>query len=494
MSTPAELMTPSSTPSALLVRVEPPITSSSFVDEGQETLSTNVDTSTNHRNPYSSRRDKAGDRPMWSSRCAYTCGALLSVPLSQLWRGGALLGGSTSVYASLIGLTLSICVIGLPLYVLELGWGQKYQVGALGIWQLPHFGKRKRRWTGLGVCGMLLGLVYSCYTMGILAWTLHALLDTFTLPKGPENPWFASTNSTQQQWGDPLTGRLHAVELYWIDDVVGQYTLAPYDWQPTQLILENVANSALLWAIVGTTASFGIRHLGRISLVTTTASLLLLITLFGASLSVSHKDDNNNNNDSVSGSSAWEDFAVSLNQDDVLSESIVQTVYITGILVGIQTAYASYGPAGADGEPIGKIACLVMALSVLLIFTTGYVLSSALPNDTPPFYHNIIWNTGLRLVFAHWPSALSTLPGGIAWVRLLYSTLLLIGIQLPLAVVTAILAILKDDRASTAARYAPLLFQAGGLGLFPDLHFLAVFHFVGGNGLFSLVPWGSPDP
>jgi SNF family Na+-dependent transporter len=436
MSTPVDLMTPSSTPPTL--HVEQPITASSFVDDSQEPLSF-----TNKRNPYLSRPDKEGDRPVWASRCTYTCGALLSVPLSQLWRGGALLGGSTSVYASLIGLVVAVSVIGLPLYVLELGLGQKYQVGVLGIWQLPHFGKRKRRWTGLGVSGMLLGLVYSSYTMGILAWTLHALLDTFTLPQGPENPWFTSTN-------DPMTERLKVVEEYWVDEIVGQSTLDPNDLKPTRLLLENIANSALLWAIVGVIASLGIRHLGRITLVTTTSSLVLLIMLFGASLSISH--GGNGNNDSFTSSSTWEDFAMSIDQDDILSESIVQTVYITGILLGIQTAYASYGPAGIDGEPIGKIACLVMALNVLLIFTTGYVLSSAFPSATPPFYNNTIWNTSLRLVFAHWPSALSTLPRGVAWVRLLYSTLLLIGIQLPLAIVTAILAILRDDRVSNVAR------------------------------------------
>ncbi|CAB9509914.1 chloride-dependent neutral and basic amino acid transporter B [Seminavis robusta] len=473
MTTPVELLPVQGPLEPPLPAIEPSTRSSSSIqDDGAPVV---LDYNNNNINNSSSvvrRHDK--ERPEWSSQLTYTCGALLSIPLSQLWRGAAMLGGSLSVYASLAGLLLAMCVIGLPLYLLELGWGHKYQVGAVGIWQLPHFGtaKKQRRWTGLGVAGMLLGLVYACFCMGILAWTLHALLDTFGVnllmlsgqqqATDTNNPW---THIAQNNHS--LSDRQQAVEIYWVDQVVGQHSLSltseRYFLQPTRLVYENVATCGVLWAIVAVITSLGIRQLGRISFLITTTSLILLIAVFVGSLTITH---DNTDEDYTTKSSMWEDFASSMDQDDVLSESIVQTLYITGILLGIQSAYSSYnsGPSNTNSgttssstppqqQPFAKIACLITAINVLLVFTTGYVLSKAIPTPPLPFYANTIWNHSLRLVFCHWPAALLTLPGGMAWVRLLYTCLLMMGIQFPIAVVTSILTVLREDRTSAVARW-----------------------------------------
>jgi hypothetical protein len=47
---------------------------------------------------------------------------------------------------------------------------------------------------------------------------------------------------------------------------------------------------------------------------------------------------------------------------------------------------------------------------------------------------------------------LSTLKHGIHWVRLLYTVLFLLGLQLPLAMVMATTTVLKEDRTMRLAR------------------------------------------
>ena len=62
-------------------------------------------------------------------------------------------------------------------------------------------------------------------------------------------------------------------------------------------------------------------------------------------------------------------------------------------------------------------------------------------------------STTLFVVLVQWPAALATLPNGIAWVRLLYSVFILLGIQFPMAIVTAIVTVIREDRTSGIARY-----------------------------------------
>ena len=460
---------------------------------------------------------KEGERPVWSSRLAYA-GALLSLQLSHFWRGAGVVGGphNYNVWTSMVCMLLCLAAIGAPLLLLEVGVGQTYSLGGIGMWQLPPYcqwqyhrssggggGKGKRPWTGLGVAGMVVGFSVASYSVGILAWACHALMDiddsSQSLLGGDEmqstilvgnntdvTEEFTTNNTTASMVANAsnpeqpqyYTPPHLSFRDYFVREIVGQSTLDFDDLSPTRLVGENVLFAGLIWLLVFTFSSLGsIRLVGRTSLVLTSTSLVLLATLCVGSLTIPAPPASFTGETTISDS---HDFTAAIGNGDVLSQSMIQTLYITGILMGVLSSYASYAPS--TKEPTAKIAACVMVLNAGVIFITGYAMSRAFVSasstteylyvqstsntnsstaynnsnnnhqETPPMIVDSL-STTLFVVLVQWPAALAVLPNGIAWVRLLYSVFILLGIQFPMAIVTAIVTVIREDRTSGIARY-----------------------------------------
>jgi len=189
-------------------------------------------------------------------------------------------------------------------------------------------------------------------------------------------------------------------------------------------------------------------------------------------ISVLTNDDDNN----LFGpySKPYNDFTAAIDQADVLSQSMIQALYITGIMIGCLTSYASYAPS--NKEPTARIAIGVVLANIVLIAATGYSVSRALgrasfitgayetflegdsdgtdntTNDILPVILDSL-STTLFVVLVQWPAALATLPNGLVWARILYSVFVLAGIQFPMAVIIAIATVLREDSASDLSRW-----------------------------------------
>eukprot|EP00408_Alexandrium_pacificum_P048841 CAMPEP_0171268634 /NCGR_PEP_ID=MMETSP0790-20130122/59778_1 /TAXON_ID=2925 /ORGANISM="Alexandrium catenella, Strain OF101" /LENGTH=121 /DNA_ID=CAMNT_0011737413 /DNA_START=1 /DNA_END=362 /DNA_ORIENTATION=+ len=88
-----------------------------------------------------------GDRPQYANKCELMLSLVgYAVGLGNIWRF-PYLAYSYGGAAFLIPYFISLAFLGLPLFVLELGLGQMYRQGTLGVWKA--MGKRRMQGVGL---------------------------------------------------------------------------------------------------------------------------------------------------------------------------------------------------------------------------------------------------------------------------------------------------------------------------------------------------------
>jgi len=146
------------------------------------------------------------------------------VGFGNVWRFLALCadcGGGAFFVPCLMVLFL----IGLPLLMLEIGLGQHYQTGDVGV-----FGSFHRRWKGVGLCSVALAFILVTHYSVLIAWVINAFFDSF----GTGDPWAE----------DGTTGG-NAID-YFVNKIIGADTVE--DGRATRVVGANVGYSALTCA------------------------------------------------------------------------------------------------------------------------------------------------------------------------------------------------------------------------------------------------------
>lgn len=65
---------------------------------------------------------------------------------------------------------------GAPIFLIELGMGQRLRQGSLGVWNLVH------PWTaGIGVASTVVSFMVGLYYNVIIAWCFYYLFNSFTV-------------------------------------------------------------------------------------------------------------------------------------------------------------------------------------------------------------------------------------------------------------------------------------------------------------------------
>ena len=130
-------------------------------------------------------------RQRWNSPFEFfiTCVGY-AVGLGNFWRFPYLCykhGGG----AFLVPYSIVLVVIGMPLFLLELGVGQKFQVGPLQVWRKIH-----PSLAGIGLSGALVTFFVALYYNVIVAWALWYLFHSFAHPL----PWAAAEGGASAFW------------------------------------------------------------------------------------------------------------------------------------------------------------------------------------------------------------------------------------------------------------------------------------------------------
>lgn len=368
-------------------------------------------------------------RELWTSRAAFYFAAIGSaVGFGNVWRFPSLVyeyGGG----AFFIPYALALFLIGLPILVLEIGLGQYYKTGDVGV-----FGGIHKRLRGVGLSSVACGYMLVTYYSMLLAWVCNAFFDSFG-----DNFW-----AQEEVTGSEAKG-------YFFNNIIGMETLGP-DLRPTRLVGKNVGYSFLTWALVYLCVAFGLKWTGRITYFTMGFPILLLFVFLGRSVTLPGAQVGI---DAYIGDANWE---VLSETPEVWAKAVSQIFFSLGVTFGIMTAYGSHCK---EGEPIFINSFVVAISNCLFSFIAGFAVFATLGYLVELEDLNDITDLEYKtfgLVFGSWPVALGTLPGGEHWIRLFFVMLFLLGIDSAFSFVEGFLTVLQDAKAFHKVNRAKLSF------------------------------------
>jgi len=365
----------------------------------------------------------AGDRPVsgtqrefWSSRAAFyfaTSGA--AIGFGNVWRFPGLCvryGGG----AFFIPYFLALFMIGFPLTILEISFGQYFQTGDIGV-----FGGFHPRLRGVGVCSLTCATMISSYYVVLIGWVINAFVSSFN----EDSPW-----TNPEISGDEAIN-------YFRDNIVGGHTVTSSNLTPTRIVWKNVGYTTLTWAILYGVTAFGLRMTGRFTYISMGLPFVLLFVFLGRGLSLPGARDG-----VIAYIGVW-DFSAILTAKEAWSVACSQVFFSIGLTFGIMTSYGSHCKRD---EPALLNSCVIVILNSAYSIIIGFGIFCALGHLA---YLNGVAVTdlpygGFELIFGTWPVVLATLPGGIYWVRLLFFNLFLLGIDSAVAFLEAAVTVLHD--------------------------------------------------
>jgi len=355
-------------------------------------------------------------REYWSSRLAFyfaTAGA--AIGFGNVWRFPGLsvqYGGG----AFFIPYFLALLFIGIPLTILEIGFGQYFQTGDIGV-----FGGFHRRLRGVGVCSMVCGFIVSSYYIVLIGWVVNA--------------FFASWNPNAP-WGNPDVTGDEAV-TYFYNEIIGMETVVSEDLRPSRVVGKNVGYTALVWFAIFLGTFFGLKTTGRLTYFTMGLPILLLILFLGRAITLPGASEG------VHAYIGEWDLSVLRTKGEVWSVACSQVFFSISLTFGILTSYGSHCKRN---EPAVLNSCVIVASNSMFSIVTGFAVFCALGHLAYINGTSVtdIPYAGFSLVFGTWPVVLGSLPGGIHWVRLLFFDLFLLGVDSAFSFVESLLTVLQD--------------------------------------------------
>lgn len=366
---------------------------------------------------YALKRDKPEERGQWSSRFAFymaTVGA--AVGFGNVWRFPALAadyGGG----AFFIPYIMALFLLGIPLAILEIGFGQYFQTGDIGV-----FGTFHPRLRGVGLASVGCGFMLDTYYVVLIAWVINGFFDTFS----PDSPW----NDPDLTGGDAVG--------HFVSNIIGASTV-PDDGlgPPTRVVWANVGYAFLTWFLIFISTAWGVKVTGRIAFFTMGLPIVLLFVFLIKGLTLEGAQDGVKQYIGI-----W-DVSVLTERGEVWSVACSQIFFSIGLTFGILTAFGSHCPRD---EPAVLNATVVSLANSMFSFIAGFAVFAALGHLA--FLEDVevkdLKFGGFSLVFGTWPVVFNQLPGGIHWVRLIFFNLFLLGYDSAFAFLEAFITVMHD--------------------------------------------------
>ncbi|MCL4170748.1 UNVERIFIED_CONTAM: hypothetical protein GTU68_048274, partial [Idotea baltica] len=152
-------------------------------------------------------------RDRWDNRVAFILAAVGSaVGIGNFWRFPGLtykFGGAIFFVPYLFALFM----FGIPMLVFEIGVGQKFQRGDIGV-----FASINKRIYGIGLCSVYASLVIACYYMVIISWSVYYFFASFIELYWAEGSDYA--NDCKQTEGDNKGDYKSSAENYFYKEVI----------------------------------------------------------------------------------------------------------------------------------------------------------------------------------------------------------------------------------------------------------------------------------
>ncbi|KAG5684211.1 hypothetical protein PVAND_013450 [Polypedilum vanderplanki] len=166
------------------------------------------------RRSISSLSAPGGDDPTraaWSGKMQFFLSIIgYSVGLGNIWRFPYLCqqnGGG----AFLIPFAIMLVLEGIPLFLIELGMGQRMRLGALGVWNTIH------PWLGgIGISSCIVTLFVAIYYNVIITWCIYYFINSFRYPL----PWAECPKTGPNQTSVHECLMSSETEFFWYRDTL----------------------------------------------------------------------------------------------------------------------------------------------------------------------------------------------------------------------------------------------------------------------------------
>jgi len=360
--------------------------------------------------------EESATRSRFGNRFAFYMAAVGSaVGFGNVWRFPSL-AASYGGAAFLIPYLMALIFIGIPVLFLEIGFGQYHQTGDVGV-----FGSFSKRLRGVGLCSVLTGYMLLCYYSMLISWVINAFVDSWS----PNAPWL-SESVTGDDGAD-----------YFFDSIIGMETLNGGS-SATRMVTANVLYSFLTWFVVFLSLAFGAKITGRVTYFTMGFPILLLFVFLFRGISLEGASD---------GIALYigdrSDISVLSEKPDVWTLAVTQIFFSLSVTFGTMTAYGSLVPRS---EPAFMNTIVIACSNCGFSFIAGFAVFSSIGHLAYLKGVDVtdITFTSFGLVFGTWPVVLSTLPGGIHWIRFLFLNLVLLGIDSAFSILEGVITVLKD--------------------------------------------------
>ncbi len=356
------------------------------------------------------------ERESWSSRPAFLLAAIgAAVGFGNIWRFPALAykyGGG----AFFIPYILALMLIGFPLLLLEIALGQHLQTGDVGC-----FGSIDKRLRGVGLSAVLCGFIVTGYYVPLLSWVFRAFCESF--------------GKMRNNWED-VSGA--DASDYFFNDIIGMNTLGD-DNRPTRIVFTNILYLIISWVCIGACVAFGIKWTGRIAYFTMGLPIVLILVFAVRAVTLPGSGEG------IHAYIGEWDVSILASEPDVWSTAVSQIFFSLGTTFGVMTAFGSHCP---ERSPAAENAAVIAASNSFFSFVAGFAVFGSLgylKNYEGADDISDVVTAGPSLMFGAYPAVLSTLPGGVHWVRLLFFNLFLLGIDSAFALTEAVLTVIKDS-------------------------------------------------
>ncbi|CAH1777720.1 unnamed protein product [Owenia fusiformis] len=412
-------------------------------------------------------KDDVVERGNWSGKFEFILSCLTyAVGLGNIWRFPYLCyrnGGG----AFLIPYLMFVALCSMPLFFLEVAYGQFGSLSPLAVWKMSPLCK------GIGYGVVVLGTVSNIYYIVIVAWAFYFVIASFTWTL----PWITCNNS----WNTPqctsrimvnstsnntaeyainnITGynfsgnvnisldgvgngstlvntslrRVTPSEEYWsryvLDITDGIEDIGYVQWKLLLCL-------AAVWLIVFLCVIKGIKTSGKVVYFTATFPYLILtillirgVTLPGAADGLRYYLI-----------PKWE----KLGSFKVWGEAAQQIFFSSGVSCGALVTMASYNKFNNN---IQRDAIFIPIMNAFTSLYAGFVIFSIvgfMAHQTGESIDNVV-TQGPGLAFVVYPEAVANLPAAPVWSVLFFTMLLTVGVGSQFAMVQSIAASITDE-------------------------------------------------
>uniref|UniRef100_A0A915KPG3 Transporter n=1 Tax=Romanomermis culicivorax TaxID=13658 RepID=A0A915KPG3_ROMCU len=198
-------------------------------------------------------------RQQWDNKLQFVLSLIsYAVGLGNIWRFPYLCqkyGGG----AFLIPYTISLIFLGIPLFYLELGIGQKLRTGSIGVWNKIH-----PLLGGVGISSAIVSFLLGLYYNVIIAWCIFYMINSFQF----QLPWEhcpLSRNGTSSRECRISS----ATSYFWYHEAIkvssdltdfGSENSANFNWAMAFCLI-------VAWAVVFLSLMKGIKSSGKVGIV-----------------------------------------------------------------------------------------------------------------------------------------------------------------------------------------------------------------------------------